>query len=257
MNAGCAGALSAVCIALTGCQLFEETRENTTDPFASMSQSEVYVQMGIQYMEQGRLETAAADLQQAIELDSGNSEAYNALGVLYGRLKRYDEADSHFRKAVSNNPENYSARNNYGRFLCERGRYAEGMAQFRVVLAAPLYPQPWIPLTNAGICSKGANRNADAEEFLRRALQNNPRFPPALLEMAKVSLATRQYLSARGFLQRYRDVTPDTPESLWLSAQTEMALGDRSSAVSHLELLRSRYPDSNEAGQAARLAGVH
>lgn len=257
MSAGYASALSAVCLALTGCQLFEETRENTKDPYASLSQSDVYVQMGIQYMEQGKLDTAAADLERAIDLDSGNSEAHNALGVLYGRLKRYDDAEQHFRKALSNNPENFSARNNFGRFLCGRGRYAEGMAQFRVVIDAPLYGQPWLPLTNAGICSRSVNRNAEAEDYLRRALQRNPGFAPALLEMAQLSHASRQYLSARGFLQRYREVAPDVPASLWLTAQNEMALGDRSSVAESLMLLRTRYPDSLEAGQAARLNGFH
>ncbi|MCU0734367.1 MAG: type IV pilus biogenesis/stability protein PilW [Methylotetracoccus sp.] len=258
MNAGRAGAFSAVCLVLTGCQMFDEKRDsNPQDPYASLSQSDVYVQLGIQYMEQGMLETADADLKRAVDLDSSNSEAYNALGVLYDRLQRDDEADGYFRKAIANNPENYSARNNYGRFLCEHGRQQDGMAQFRQVIAAPLYQQPWLPLTNAGICSKAANRNAEAEGFFRQALQANPRFAPALLEMAKLTVASKQYLPARGFLQRYREVAAETPASLWLGAQTELALGDRAAAASYLERLRTGFPDSFEAGQAARWGSLH
>lgn len=257
MNAGRVGILSAVCVVLTGCQIFEESPDNPHDPYASLSQSDVYVQMGIQYMEQGMLETADADLRHAVDLDGGNSEAYNALGVLYGRLKRDDDAEGYFRKSLSNDAENFSARNNYGRFLCERGRREEGMAQFQQVIAAPLYQQPWIPLTNAGLCSKATNRNEEAEGFFRKALQSNPRFPPALLEMAKLSLASRQYLPARGFLQRYREVAPETPASLWLAAQTELALGARENVASYLERLRRQFPDSAEAGQAGRRDGIH
>lgn len=258
MKAARAGALSAVCILLTGCQMFDEKPgSNPQDPYASLSQADVYVQLGIQYMEQGMLETADADLKRAIDLDSSNSEAYNALGVLYGRLKRDEEADGYFRKALTNNPQNYSARNNYGRFLCEHGRQQEGMAQFRQVIAAPLYQQPWLPLTNAGLCSKSANRNAEAEDFFRKALQTNPRFPPALLEMAKLTAASKQYLAARGFLQRYHDAAAETPVSLWVGAQTELALGDREAASSYLARLRTRFPDSFEAGQAARWSAIH
>lgn len=257
MNVGYARTVSAVCLVLTGCQMFEEKKDSPHDPYASFSQSDVYVQLGIQYMEKGMLDTADADLRHAVELDSGNSEAYNALGVLYGRLKRDDEADGYFRRALSNNPENHSARNNYGRFLCDRGRREAGMAQFRQVIAAPLYQQPWIPLTNAGICSAAAGQSSEAEGFFRTALQSNPRFPPALLELAKLSVASRQYLASQGLLQRYREVGAETPVSLWLAAQTALALGDREGAAAFLGRLRSAFPDSNEAGLAARLGGFH
>lgn len=250
-------ALGAACAVLSACQAMDETRDRPHDPYASLSQSDVYVQMGIQYMEQGMLDIADADLRHAIELDSGNSEAYNALGVLYARLKREAEAEDHFRRSLANNPKNYSARNNFGRFLCERGRQQEGMAQFQVVMAAPLYTQPWIPLTNAGICSKSVNRNTEAEAFFRKALQSNPRFAPALLEMARLSFASRQYLSARGFLQRYQEIAPDSAASLWLGVQTELALGARESASDYLERLRVQFPDSAEAGLAARRGSIH
>lgn len=257
MNGCRARAVSAVCIVLTGCSMLEEQRENPHDPYAALSQSDVYVQLGIQYMEQGRLETADADLRHAVELDSGNSEAYNALGVLYSRLKRDEAADGYFRRALQNDPENHSARNNYGRFLCERGKRQQGMAQFRQVIAAPLYQQPWIPLTNAGICSAEGGRLAEAEGFFRKALQSNPRFPPALLEMARLSAASRQYLSARAFLQRYREVAAETPASLWLAVQTERALGDRDSAAQYVARLQRVFPDSTEAGLAARSGAIH
>lgn len=256
MNAGGLLAISSVCIVLTACRT-DEVRDTPNDPYASLSQSDIYVQMGIQYMEQGMLETADADLKHAVEIDSGNSEAYNALGVLYGRLKRDADAEGYFREALANNPRNYSARNNYGRFLCERGRREDGMAQFQAVIAAPLYPQPWIPLTNAGLCSKSANRMADAEGYFRQALQINPVFPPALLEMARLSLASRQYLSARGFLQRYHQAAAESPESLWLAVQTERALGASGSAADYAEKLRARFPDSTEAGLAARRGSLH
>lgn len=226
------------------------------DPYASLSESDVYVQLGVQYMEQGSLAVALQDLTRAIEADSGNSEAYNALAVLYERLNRLPEAENNFQKALSLDADNFSARNNYGRYLCSRGRTAEGMAQVQRVIGEPLYQQPWIPLTNAGLCARAAGQNAAAEDFFRRALERNPQFAPALFEMAKLNFNSRRYTAARAFLDRYRGLARQTPESLWLAAQTELALGDRAAALSHVDQLQRQYPDSREArGAAGMLAG--
>ena len=217
------------------------------DPYASLSESEIYVQLGVQYMEQGSYDIAMEDFRRALDADSGNSEAYNALGVLYERLNRLPQAEASFQKALSLDAENYSARNNYGRYLCTRGRASEGMEQIQAVIAEPLYRQPWIPLTNAGLCATMAGQNRAGEDFFRRALERNPQFAPALIELAKLSFSSRRYSSARAFLDRFRAVSQPTPESLWLAAQTEWALGDRDMAASHVRQLQRQYPDSREA----------
>jgi type IV pilus assembly protein PilF len=166
------------------------------------------------------------------------------------------EAENNFQKALSLDADNFSARNNYGRYLCSRGRTAEGMAQVQRVVVEPLYQQPWIPLTNAGLCARAAGQNAAAEDFFRRALERNPQFAPALFEMAKLSFNSRRYTAARAFLDRYRSLARQTPESLWLAAQTELALGDRAAALSHVDQLQRQYPESREArGAAGMLAG--
>jgi type IV pilus assembly protein PilF len=227
------------------------------DPYASLSESDVYVQLGVQYMEQGSYDVALKDLTRALDEDGDNSEAHNAMGVLFERLNRLPDAEIHFRKALDLNADNNSARNNYGRYLCARGRTAEGLQQIQTVVNDPLYRQPWIPLTNAGLCLRGAGRAAEAEGFFRRALERNPQFSPALLELAKLSFAARRYPTARGFLERYRGVARPTPESLWLAAQTELALGDRESAETYLGQLHRHYPDSGEARAAAGLTTSH
>jgi type IV pilus assembly protein PilF len=258
MNSVCLGGiLAGIAAVLAGCTTTPSEPEHNNDPYASLSPSDIYVQMGVQYMEQGKLEIADTDLRHALELDDDNSEAYNALGVLNDRLKRDAEASRNFQKSLALKPDNFSARNNYGRFLCTRGHYPEGMAQFQRVIAAPLYSQPWIPLTNAGLCAKDNGRRKEAEDFFRQALQRNPGFPPALLEMANISFTTRQHQSARGFLQRYQAVGPETPRSLWLAAQTELALGSAESANDYLGRLRARFPDAPETRRADKYGGSH
>lgn len=261
MNGPLIGFSLGIAVISVACQSTPEAPPIVTgsvgDPYASLSESDIYVQLGVQYMEQGAYAVALQDLTRALEADSGNSEAHNAMGVLLERLNRLPEAEQHFQKALSRDANNYSARNNYGRYLCARGRVKEGMEQIQRVIAEPLYRQPWIPLTNAGLCAGVARQNAAAEDYFRRALERNPQFPPALLELAKLSVNAHRYPVAKALLDRHRQVARATPESLWLSAQAELGLGDSSAAVSAIEQLQREFPDSREARRAGALRRGH
>lgn len=239
-----------VALLLSACTSSPKISPPRNGPFAALSASQIYVEKGVKYMESGHYDVALDDLKRAVDLDGSNSEAYNALGVLYQRLEDYPNAESSFRKALSVQPDNFGARNNYGRFLCARNRQAEAFEEFNKVIGNKLYNQPWIPLTNAGVCAHGAGQRDPAEDYLRRALEADPNFAPALLEMAKLSEETRQHLSARAFLQRYFGAAAPTAGSLWLGIEIETALGNTQGAQEYAESLMSRFPDSKEAAQA-------
>jgi type IV pilus assembly protein PilF len=241
-----------VILGLSACVSREE-RSHANNPFGELSASEIYTRKGIRYLENGAFDIALRDLKHAVQLDPRNSEAHGALAVLYERLGETGKAEAHYREALSIDPGNYSAHNNFGRFLCDHGRAEEAMAQFRAVIEEPMYAQPWLPLTNAGRCLQRMGRSSAAEEYLRKALDRYPEYPPALLEMARVSLGRRQHLSARGFLQRYHAVAAKTADSLWLTAQTELALGNVRAAQEAERQLRREFPDSVEAREAERL----
>lgn len=215
--------------------------------------SEIYVQKGVRYMEAGQLDVALRDLQHAIDLDGRNSEAHNAIAVLYERLERPGAAEEHFKRALSLDPNNSSAMNNYGRFLCAQGQYDKAMENFQRVIGSKLYKQPWIALTNAGLCANASGKKKEAEDYLRKALETNPTFPPALLELAKLSRETGQYMSARAFLQRYEAAAEPDAQSLWIGVQIENALGNSQAADEYVNVLRNRFPDSREAAQARKL----
>lgn len=240
------GALAAGCSSLPP----EEEPPRAREPLSPEQGSQIYTEKGVHYMEAGQYEIALHDMKKAVELDDDNSEAYNALGVLYQQLGDRAEADSHFRKAISLKPDNFGAHNNYGRFLCATGRPAEAFEQFSQVIDTRLYAQPWIPLTNAGVCARSVGQLPQAEAYLRKALEADPRFPPALLEMARVSRETGQAMAARGFLQRYLGVNGPTPAALLLGIEIEMSLGNSPAAADYMQTLRNKFPDAAELMQA-------
>jgi type IV pilus assembly protein PilF len=234
--------LLTLCLGLAACSGGQPKDPN------ERSATELYVLKGVQYMEAGRLDVAQRDLQHAIELDDHNVEAHNAMGVLQERLGQPALAEEQFKRALSLEPGNIDAAINYGRALCAQGKYEAAMKNFHTAIDSKLYITPWLPLTNAGICAKAQGQAAEAESYLRKALDANPNFTPALLEMAKLSLENGSHLSARAFLQRYEAAAPNpTAESLALGVQIETVMGNTRDANTYLKKLQRLFPESKEA----------
>lgn len=208
--------------------------------------SDVFVRKGVRYMDDGRLDLALKDFDRALEFDSDNSEAHNAMAVLQERLNNPDEARKHYKRAVSLNEANYAALNNYSKFLCLHGEQEEGIDLLRGVLNSNLYGLPWVAQTNLGICYKSASQMAEAEQAFRQAIDRQPGFSPALLELAQISFASQDYMKARAFLQRYTGGAPHSAETLWLAVRIEEALGNERARHDYLQQLRSRFPNAPE-----------
>lgn len=207
--------------------------------------SDIYMRKGVEYMNNGMLDVALQDLKHSVELDDRNGEAHDALAVLYQRLNQPIEAEREFQKALALTEDNAGTANNYGQFLCKQGQYDKAMMEFQKVISSKLYASPWIALTNAGFCARTSGKRADAEAYLRKALESNSTFPPALMEMAKISLESGQYMSARAFVQRYEEAAPADADILVLGIQVEQALGNEQAATDYRNKLRAQFPEEH------------
>ena len=240
------GWIMAACmaIALSGCN-----QANVRSDADKASPAAANVELGILYMREGKKVIAMEVLQKALTQDPNSADAHNAIAVLYESLGETDKADSHFRRALSLNAKDSQAHNNYGSFLCRNKRWDEAEKHYLAAAANTLYETPEISYTNAGSCAFNAKDVAKAEQYWRKALEVNPEFPPALLQMGRLSVNQKNYMSARAYLQRFHQVAKPSPESLWLGIQTERVLGDKNAEASYSMLLKNGYPDSPQAKQ--------
>jgi len=78
-------------------------------------------------------------------------------------------------------------------------------------------------------------------------LQVDPKFAPALLQMAIFKFEAGRFLSARAYLERFQAVTEHNPKSLWLAVQTEHALRDPAASGRYAILLKKNFPKSEQA----------
>ena len=208
--------------------------------------AELYTQLGIGYLREGKYDIASRRLNRALELEPKYAAAHHAMALLQEQLKQTKESELHYRRAIELDPADSEALNNYGRFLCTQGRLDEAEARFLTAVDNPLYETPQAAFSNAGVCLYQAGNLDRAETYLRQALQADPKLPTALLTMAELSLAKERHLPARAYLQRYLEVAPHSPRSLWLGIQVERELGDRNTVSSYALLLKAKYPDAQE-----------
>lgn len=210
-------------------------------------------QLGQDYFRQGDLEEAKQKLDRALEQDSHNVQAHMVAGLLYDRLGEQAKAESHLQRAVQLDEKNPDARNALAVYLCSHGKFDAGEKHALAAAAEPLYKTPEMALYNAGFCARSAGDAARAEKHFRRAIEIQPRFAPALYEMADLEFRNGQYLIARAFLERHFAVAKPSSSSLLLAVRIESALGNKSLAADYSRRLRTEFTTSDEAKKLSEL----
>ncbi len=206
----------------------------------------VNTQLAIEYMREGMYEASMEKFRKALKQNPDLQVAHASLAILYERLGENELAEKHYRKAYNLNRKDPLTLNNYGQFLCRDGRLKEADKMFAAAVKDPLYRHPETVYTNAGICAHMRPDPVLADTYFRKALQANPKYPPALREMVKISFAQEKYLATRAYLTRLQDVTTLTPEHLWIGVRAETELGDRNAVSSYTLILKNQYPDADE-----------
>jgi type IV pilus assembly protein PilF len=234
----------AVAVLLVACT---STAERKSEKENAARAASAYTQLGVEYLREGRYELSRTKLDKALELDPDYAQAHGAIAILYEKVGDTKLAEKHYKRAVQLNPDDSGGHNNYGQFLCFQGRYQDANEEFMKAAGNPFYASPAVPLTNAGLCAKRIPDAEQAEEYFRQALQQDPKFAPALLQMAVFNFEQGNFLSARAYLERFGQAAEHNPESLWLAVQTEFALQDHSASGNYALQLRQSFPKSEQA----------
>lgn len=228
---------------LAGCSDMPTSAENS-------KAAGYYTQLGVGYLQKGRLDLATLNLQKALENDPNSADAHHYYALLQEKLGRDDKALEHFRKAIRlDGGKNSALLNNFGSHLCRTGDYDGAERAFMDAVSDPLYKTPEFAYTNAGICVRKQGDREKAESYFRKALQSNPRYSEALYQMARMSYEKQDNTKAQAFLYRYNDSAPATPDTLLLCYQIESALNEPMKAEACAVDLRSKFPESTAASQ--------
>jgi len=217
--------------------------DNPTD---NEKASNINVQLGIGYLQQGKLELANEKLLKALRYNPKSASAHNAYAILQDRLLVKDKAAYHYEKATTLDPKDPQAANNYGAFLCRNNQEAKSETYFLRALDNPLYKTPEYAYTNAALCLLKIDKRDKAIGNLSKALAANSNFPVALITMAKIKFEDQNHKDAKLYLDRYHLVAQPSAKSLWLSIRNELMLNKDRDVDELASQLQTNFPDSDE-----------
>ncbi len=208
--------------------------------------AEYNASLGSQYLNAGELKKARAKLLKALDQDSENAEANFSYGLLLSRVKQAPQAETYFLKAIKLAPDETYYQDTFGIFLCRLDRFDEANTWFIQAANNPYNETPEYAYNNAGSCALSQGKRLEAEESIRQALRKNPRFAPALLNMAELSLDLKKYRIAKAYYSRALKYTKQTADSLWLGVKINRLLGDRRAVDNYGLMLKRDFPQSQE-----------
>jgi tetratricopeptide (TPR) repeat protein len=137
---------------------------------------------------QGKNAEAKNHLLRVLDLHADHAEAHGRLAALLHKERKLDEAAEHCRQALRSKSDCLEAHSTLGMILLEKGQFDESAAQ--LAEAARLAPD--VPATNY-YCGHAFLRQGKPERavpYYQRTLQLDPKYVPALLDLASVRMRT-------------------------------------------------------------------
>ena len=234
-----------LCLLMTGC-ISSSTGAKKAAPDSAKA-AELNYQLGARYYHNGKYEIARDRLQLAVELNPNFALAYSTLGLTYERLDNKRLAGEAYDQAVNLAPKDHGVQNTYAVFLCRQGRFDDAAVHFEKAAELVDNDDTEVTLTNAGVCMMQRPDFAKAEAFFREALDAQPDYGEALLQMCVLKHEMQDNLIARAFMQRYLSVSKATPDVLYLGLQIEDKLGDQRARTEFSDRILREFPGSIEA----------
>jgi tetratricopeptide (TPR) repeat protein len=173
--------------------------------------AEAHSNLGSIYLQQGNIDKAIYHSQTALRLDPQLAEAYNSLGIGLMHQGKIDAAISQFQKAVQLKPDFTLAENNLNRALAIQNEIAKEISRLQQLLKDdPKNVELHFQLGNLYFQNGDLNQ---AKQQYEKALQLNPKFVPALNNLALVSAADKAYDSALKTFLEVLNYYPDDAQT--------------------------------------------
>ena len=243
-----------------------------------------YVALGQIETERGNLEQARRYYIVAVQLHPDTTAAYNNLGYVLLKLNRIDEADAVFREALVQDETLASAAFGRGEVAIKRGQLDVARRFYEhAVQQAPQEPTFHKSLADVlrdignvekAEVAEARYRRTLAERYLRqahwfieqrqlqraleplkKALETDETFVPALKDYAYLQMQLGELVSAKQMYQRVLTIEPTSRQALLHLGMIEAKLGNRQTAAAHYLVLIKHEPDYMDA--YVQLANLH
>ncbi len=175
-----------------------------SESLASASTSE---REGIQALERGDWEAAAAAFRQGIELAPENPALRHRLGTALFMMGDEREGEAQFEEAMRVSPDYAQAHYSLGLLMEQRGRFEEALYRFSAAVQyQPSYVEARLRLARV---LRGIGRPSEALSEYAQVISTDPRIPEAPFGYAMALVALGRYQTARDRLEEGMTRYPD------------------------------------------------
>ena len=193
---------------------------------------------------QNRLEDAAGLYRRAVEANPQSFEAHLSLGLLLARQNKLTDARPELAAATTLDPGEAgpATKARAWRALAETDRGSDAtQASNDLLEALKISPEtPADTLLAANIAEQAGQYDA-AQTAYRRILAKDPKSAPANAGLAHLLIARKQYAEAETFLRAALEQAPDDP-ALTAQLATVLAAQDKAEALPLIQKLHDAHP---------------
>ena len=234
------------CWLLSAC--ISTTTGSVTEPQRNEGDAaELNYQLGARYYQNGNYELARDRLMLATELNPKLAVAYTTLALTYEKLENNRLATDAYEAAVRVAPKDFDVQNAYAVFLCRAEDYEKAKRHFDKSIKHFENDNSEVMMNNAGMCMMKKPDFVAAEAYFRAALDRQPKYVEALLQLCLLKYSQEDYLSARAFLQRLMATGASSAGVLYLASRIEDMLGNDRGRMDFEDQLIRDFPTSPEA----------
>jgi Tfp pilus assembly protein PilF len=201
-------------------------------------------------------------LQEALAQFPNSSRLWFAMGVAQSANYKTDEAGKAFERSLALDPKFAPALAYLGMTYAEQGQFADALALYERALAVDERLAPAHFLTADAILKQMSADTARAEAHLKRAIELDPTFTPALLALGKLHLRLGRLSDAAAELERVVAAAPGLAEAHYQLGLTYMRLKRKPEADAEFATFKKMSDSEKEQAQnerrdiSRRLAGV-
>jgi type IV pilus assembly protein PilF len=237
--------------ALAGC-VSDDGRKPLKQEDPKEAAAKLNIQLGTAYLQQGKFSLAREKLERSAKQNPRDPDVHTSLGLLYDRTGDRPLADKHFREALRLAPDRPDISNNYAIYLCKTGRVDEGIERFNAVATNRFYPTPEVPLSNAGVCLRGAKRLDEAQQKFVAAIRAKPNYSEPTAQLANLYLERDQPAEARKVVDTYLNAFRPNADVLYAAVAVARAQKDKMAEEKFMRTLRLEFADSPQARSLKR-----
>ena len=217
---------------------------DSDDP--AVPRAKAHTELGMAYLQGGRMAVALDEATAAIEADSKYAPAYNLAGLVHMFLRETDKAREYFERALKLAPSDSEINVNYGWLLCQTGHEKDSFQYFMKAVKNPLYQTSTKAFFNAGICALKIDDQALAEDYFVNAVMADRNNTQALYRLAEIKYRANNLYDAKRFVSAVLDKVQDDAAPVWLALRVERKLGNRQAEQDFATQLRRKFQGSPE-----------